>query len=497
MNVQRRPGLLFLIDQLFRTGTASGLSDEQLLERFATRHDEAAEAAFAALMERHGPMVLSVCRRTLSDPHDALDAFQATFLVLIRKAGSVRKRRSLASWLFGVAMRVSAGARRTATRRRELERSAERRSVVASEKATDGGEVWEEVDRLPEILRTAVVLCYVEGLTHEQAADRLGWPVGTVRSRLARARNRLRARLARRGLAPEGARLSALMLKAPPLQQSVVGPLIKAAMLAGRGTAKAGLTSAAAAALTEGVVRTMLWTKLKFISIGLVVAVVLAAGAGEVAHRHLLDVGLANAAQVEVASAGTAQEKRERPESKPEAPGVDARTVPPLKTERRHNAMEARLKRALRVYQIRRSLWKSKAIASQLLEETRGNVESLIEEIETQQDDLADQAEVIDAQLEAKRAELRGAEAQIQQAQFARKHLSRLNENLKTVDPLEMGKAEIDVKVQTTLRDTKRAEVRETEVRLRQVKRKLGLLEPLTVLIDEFEKEDTAANVPK
>ena len=124
MNVQRRPGLLCLIDQLFRTGTAAGLSDEQLLERFATRHDEAAEAAFATLMERHGPMVLSVCRRVLTDPHDALDAFQATFLVLIHKAGSVRKRRSLASWLFGVAWRVSARTRGAATRRREVERSA-------------------------------------------------------------------------------------------------------------------------------------------------------------------------------------------------------------------------------------------------------------------------------------------------------------------------------------------------------------------------------------
>ena len=134
MNVQRRPGLLCLLDQLFRTGTAAGLSDEQLLERFATRHDEAAEAAFAALMERHGPMVLSVCRRTLTDPHDALDAFQATFLVLIRKAGSVRKRGSLASWLFGVAMRVSARTRGAATRRREVECGAERRDVVASER---------------------------------------------------------------------------------------------------------------------------------------------------------------------------------------------------------------------------------------------------------------------------------------------------------------------------------------------------------------------------
>ena len=299
------------------------------------------------------------------------------------------------------------------------------------------------------------MLCYLEGLTHEQAADRLGWPVGTVRSRLARARNRLRARLARRGLGPEGATLSALMLKAPPLQQSLVDPMIKAAMLMGRGTAEAGLTSAAAAALTEGVVRTMLLTKLKFTAMGLFVAVALAAGAGEVAHRRMLAVGVAAAAEVAVDSAGTAQEKPERPEAKPEEPEVDARTVPPLKTERRHNAMETRLKRALRVFQQRQALWKSNAISPAALEQARGNVESLIEEIETQHDDLADQAEVVDAQLEAKRSELSVAEAQLQQAELARTHLNRLKENRNAVDSLAVGNAEIAVKVQTALRDAK------------------------------------------
>jgi RNA polymerase sigma factor (sigma-70 family) len=496
MNAPSPPGLLCLIDRLFRTGTAAGLSDDQLLERFATRHDEAAEAAFGALMERHGPMVLSVCRRTLTDPNDALDAFQATFLILIREADSVRKRRSLASWLFGVARRVSAHTRGAEARRRQIERRAERRNVVAFETTTAGGEVWEEVDRLPETLRAAVVLCYLEGLTHEQAADRLGWPVGTVRSRLARARNRLRTRLARRGLAPEGATLSALMLKAPPLQQSVVGPMIKAAMLTGHGTAEAGLTSAAVA-LTEGVVRSMLLTKLKFTALGLFVAAALAAAAGEIAHRRMPAVGTAAAVQVEVVSAGPAQEEPQPPGTKPKAPDVDASIVPPLKTERRHNAMEMRLKRALRVFQRRQELWKSKAISSQVLEDARGNVESLIAEIETQHDDLADQAEVLAAQLEAKRSELRVAEAQLQQAELARRHLSRLKENLKTVDPLELGKAEIELKVQTALRDTKRAEVRETEVRLKHVRRKLDSLEPLTGLIDEFEKQDTAASAPK
>src|SRR2546423_1461190 len=111
-------GVLGPIGRLFRTGTAAGLSDAQLLERFVRRHDEAAEAAFAALMERHGPMVLSVCRRILNDPHDAQDAFQATFLVLVRKAGMVRKRGSIADWLHGVALRVAAHAWASSARRR-------------------------------------------------------------------------------------------------------------------------------------------------------------------------------------------------------------------------------------------------------------------------------------------------------------------------------------------------------------------------------------------
>ena len=131
-------------------------------------------------------MVLAVCRRVLGDPHDAEDAFQATFLVLVRKAGSIRKRGSLADWLHGVAFRVSAHARADSARRRAVERRAGTGASIAYETIPADRDVWDEVERLPRDLRAAVVLCYLEGLTHEQAAGRLGWPVGTVRSRLAR-----------------------------------------------------------------------------------------------------------------------------------------------------------------------------------------------------------------------------------------------------------------------------------------------------------------------
>jgi RNA polymerase sigma factor (sigma-70 family) len=288
MGKGRRSTVLGPIDRLFRAGTASGLSDGQLLERFASRHDEAAEAAFAALVERHGPMVLGVCRRVLDNPHDAQDAFQATFLVLVRKARAVRKQDSVASWLYGVASRVSAHSRAAAARRRDVERHAGEAAAMAHayESAHPDRDLWDEVDRLPQTLRAAVVLFYLEGLTHDQAASRLGWPVGTVRSRLARARERLRSRLTRRGLAPGAQFLPVLSFKPSMLPLDLLESTVKAAMLvAARDAAEAGLVSISAAALTEGVLRTMLVSKLKSILVLSLTAGAVAAGTGVFAYQ--------------------------------------------------------------------------------------------------------------------------------------------------------------------------------------------------------------------
>jgi RNA polymerase sigma factor (sigma-70 family) len=274
------------ISQLFRTGTAAGLSDAQLLERFLLRHDEAAEAAFAALLERHGPMVLAVCRRVLNDPHDAQDAFQATFLVLVRKAGTIRKRESIADWLHGVALRVAAHARADSVRRRAVERRAGTGSSIAYELTPADRDVWDEVELLPQNLRTVFMLCYLEGLTHEQAARRLGWPVGTVRSRLARARGRLRTRLTRRGLAPDTAFLPMLSFRASSLPEGFIDTTVKAAMLiAARDAAEAGLVSTSAAALTEGVLHAMLITKLKTLAVTSIAAGAIACGIGSYAYQ--------------------------------------------------------------------------------------------------------------------------------------------------------------------------------------------------------------------
>jgi RNA polymerase sigma factor (sigma-70 family) len=179
------------------------MTDEQLLDGFISRGNEAAEAAFEALLIRHGPMVFRVCRSVLRDAHDAEDAFQAVFLVLAQKARSIRRRRSVASWLFGVAHRVASRARSEARSRRDHE---VRVAVPTIESYLPGHDwrVWatlhDEINRLPERLRVTLTLCYLEGQTYAAASQQLGVPEATVRGRLARARERLRRRLNSQGV---------------------------------------------------------------------------------------------------------------------------------------------------------------------------------------------------------------------------------------------------------------------------------------------------------
>src|SRR6266545_958150 len=192
-----------VVRQLHRLAGAptQEVSDGQLLERFSSSGEE---AAFEALVRRHGPMVLGVCRRVLRDGHATEDAFQATFLVLLRRAGGLDRRCSLAGWLYTVAYHVALRARADAARRRRKEAAV--LPPIPTEPQPDLA--WrelqpvldEELDRLPEHWRAPVVLCYLEGRTNEEAGRLLGWPVGTVKSRLARARDLLRTRLARRGI---------------------------------------------------------------------------------------------------------------------------------------------------------------------------------------------------------------------------------------------------------------------------------------------------------
>jgi RNA polymerase sigma factor (sigma-70 family) len=192
--------------------TTGAHMDAQLLDQFVTYRDE---RAFEALVARHGPMVLGVCRQVLNDPHDADDAFQATFVVLARRAGSIRNPPVVGTWLYGVASRIARQIRSDAARRRQIERKqgevhAREQSVEVSPVESDADDearkelrlaLHEELARLPDKYRSPIVLCYLQGQTHEQAAAQLRWPVGTVKGRLSRARELLQRRLSRRPLA--------------------------------------------------------------------------------------------------------------------------------------------------------------------------------------------------------------------------------------------------------------------------------------------------------
>ena len=193
------------VETLFRAGAIGSETDGRLLARFLD--GDAPADGFAALVDRHAPMILGVCRRILDDPNDADDAAQATFLVLARRARAIRNHDSLASWLFGVALRVAKRAKSDATRRREHERRKAEMTAIRAETQGDPatiGVIDEEIARLPERLRGPIVVCYLEGLTQEQAAGRLNLPLRTIQRRLAQGRERLRARLARRGVAVPG-----------------------------------------------------------------------------------------------------------------------------------------------------------------------------------------------------------------------------------------------------------------------------------------------------
>jgi RNA polymerase sigma factor (sigma-70 family) len=244
-----------------------GPADEAaLLERFVHQHDE---AAFAELARRHGPMVLGVCRRILQNADDADDAFQVTFLALACKARSVRDGRALASWLYRVASHTALRARANATRRRRQERQAP--APPCPDPTTEAG--WrelgpvldEELSRLPEKYRAPLVLCCFEGKTNEEAARSLGWPAGSLSKRLARGRELLRRRLARRGFIPAAGLLATIVSEATA---AVPGPLaqatVRAALLIGAGRTAAGAVPASVAALLRQTLQAMLLKRLKW-----------------------------------------------------------------------------------------------------------------------------------------------------------------------------------------------------------------------------------------
>ncbi|MDR3635898.1 MAG: sigma-70 family RNA polymerase sigma factor [Isosphaeraceae bacterium] len=276
---------------LFSAGAGGGLSDGQLLEWFLTRQED---AAFAELVRRHGPMVMGVCRRALGNHHDAEDAFQATFLVLARNGQTVRPPERLAHWLHGVAWRITRKARATAGKRRAREKLV----PEVPEPSAPAADVWDdlarvldqELGRLPDRYRAPIVLCDLEGQGRKQAAQQLGWPEGTLNSRLSRARALLAQRLRRRGIALSSAALAGLMLEqgasAAP-RAALVGSTVQTATLFAFGSAAtARVASTRVLTLTERMLRAMLLSKLKVVTALLTVGIaLLGAGAAGLAGQ--------------------------------------------------------------------------------------------------------------------------------------------------------------------------------------------------------------------
>ena len=283
MAIETLGSALRQITRLFSDGTVTGLSDAQLLERFVAHRDA---TAFEALMARHGMMVLSVCRGVLNDPNDAEDAFQATFLILVKKAGTFRGHAALGGWLYVVAHRVAIRANAAAARRRLSEMQAGEMAAATSALGPTARDeqlraLHEEIARLPEKFRLAILLCDLQGLPQDQAAMELRLSERTLRRRLSGGRERLKARLGRRGLSQEGAAMGALFLREARAGVSAAwgAATVRAALAMVNHSLTAGTISTGALQLTREVLRIMLLHNLRLVSVVLLGAGLMAWGA--------------------------------------------------------------------------------------------------------------------------------------------------------------------------------------------------------------------------
>jgi RNA polymerase sigma factor (sigma-70 family) len=322
--------LLRLLRRHAGEAVGDALSDGQLLERFVGQRDQ---AAFEALFWRHGPMVLGVCRRLLGSA-DAEDAFQATFLVLVRKAASIGRREAVGAWLYRVAQRVALRARSTARPVAELP---EEGPATDDEEAVAWRDLRPMLDEaiasLPEKYRAPVILCYLEGRTNEEAARELGCPKGTVAVRLMRARERLRRRLERCRLILPAALLTVILAgraRAEPVAAALAGMTLRAALGAAAGGTMTGAATAHAAALAEGVIRAMYLRKMK-LTVAFLIALGVIVGGGVWWQQHA-----ANAAPAD-------KEGPARPAPGPAAPAGakdDPAGKPATEKEERRNLVD-------------------------------------------------------------------------------------------------------------------------------------------------------------
>jgi RNA polymerase sigma factor (sigma-70 family) len=306
----------------------AGATDAKLLGRFIENRDE---SAFEALLRRHGPMVWGVCRRILANRQDAEDAFQATFLVLVRKATSVRPREMVGNWLYGVAQQTAVRARALNAKRRGREKQVNPMPDPPADFAPPRHD-WQdlldrELSRLPDKYRAAIVLCDLEGKTRTEAARQLGWPEGSVSGRLARGRAMLAERLAKYGPPLSVAALAAELAKnaasaSPPA--AVTASTLQAASALVVGQAASGLVSADVVVLVEGVTKAMLLTKLKTVTVVLFAASLVCGGVGGISYS--------TTATAQAQSRKEADAKDKRPADGAGAPNVPIKdTAPPAK----------------------------------------------------------------------------------------------------------------------------------------------------------------------
>jgi len=280
MRAQPEQSTWLSLETLFQVGTIGSLNDGKLLDCFLTQTGAAGQQAFRILLERHGPMVLGLCRSLVKDAHDAEDAFQATFLVLVRKAGSIRRRDSIGPWLYGVAGKVARKARATKARRSRSERPLSEELTARDDPAAECGTsvriIQEEIARLPEPLRGALLRCCLEGMSYDGAARSLGLTEPTLRGRLHRARKRLAMQLRGRGIdaAVLGSSLDSLRFPlpvvAPALLESTVHISMRWSSISSLSTGALAVPESIAS-LAQGVIRMMMFQAYKASAVGFLV----------------------------------------------------------------------------------------------------------------------------------------------------------------------------------------------------------------------------------
>jgi len=280
MTARRAQAIGRSLDTLFRVGTLGSLSDGDLLDCLTSRQNADGEEAFRALVERHGPMVLGLCRSLVKDAHEAEDAFQATFLVLVRKAGSIRRRDTIGPWLYGVAGKVARKARARTARRSRIERPLSEELTARDDPVADWGTtlsiVQEEIANLPEPLRGPLLLCCLQGMSYDGAARTLGVTEPTLRGRLHRARKRLATQLRGRGIHDPalGSALESSQFPLPPLSLALIDSTVH---ISTRWSSISGLSTGvlavpdSIATLAEGVIRIMMFQTYKLSAVGLLV----------------------------------------------------------------------------------------------------------------------------------------------------------------------------------------------------------------------------------